>query len=119
MHSFLQVSNTNESLIVENCKVYSKNGANLNYTANASFTGCEFDVQGYAVRVGVNGSNSTETKVFNFTDCTLESANDDGDAVVIIRQDAEQATLNFVNTTLTGTPQISGNVDGKTTINGL
>ena len=119
MHSFLQVSNTNESLIVENCKVYSKNGANLNYTAKASFTGCEFDVKGYAVRVGVNGSNSTDTKVFNFTDCTLKSANDDGDAVVIIRQDAEQATLNFVNTTLTGTPQISGNVDGKTTINGL
>ena len=119
MHSFLQVSNTNESLIVENCNVYSKNGANLNYTSKASFTGCEFDVKGYAVRVGVNGSNSTETKVFNFTDCTLKSANDDGDAVVIIRQDAQQATLNFVNTTLDGNPQISGNVDGKTTINGL
>ena len=119
MHSFLQISNTGENLEIENCKVYSKNGANLNYTAKASFTGCEFDVQGYAVRVGVNGSNSTETKVFNFTDCTLKSANDDGDAVVIIRQDAQQATLNFVNTELIGDPQISGSVEGKTTINGL
>ena len=119
MHSFLQIANTGKSLKIENCKVYSKNGANLNNTATASFTGCEFDVQGYAVRVGVTGSNSTETKVFNFTDCTLKSANDDGDAVVIIRQNAQQATLNFVNTTLVGTPQISGNVEGKTTINGL
>lgn len=117
MHSFLQVSNTNESLVVENCKVYSKNGANLNYTAKASFTGCEFDVKGYAVRVGVNGSNSTETKVFDFTNCTLKSANDDGDAVVIIRQDAQQATLNFVNTTLVGDPKISG-ATSNTTIKG-
>ena len=119
MHSFLQISNTGENLEIENCKVYSKNGANLNYTAKASFTGCEFDVQGYAVRVGVNGSNSTVTKVFNFTNCTLKSANDDGDAVVIIRQDAQQATLNFVDTELIGDPQISGSVEGKTTINGL
>ena len=90
----------------------------MNYTAKASFTGCEFDVKGYAVRVGVNGQNSNDVKEFNFTNCTLKSANDDGDAVVIIRQDAQKATLNFVNTELIGEPKISGNT-ADTTINGL
>ena len=89
-------------------------------TCKASFTGCEFDVKGYAVRVGASKEqNPDDTKVFDFTNCTLKSAHDDGDAVVIIRSDAKNATLNFDNTTLIGNPQISGVVEGKTTINGL
>lgn len=119
MHSLLQVSNTNGELVVENCKVYSKNGANLNSTCVATFTGCEFDVRGYAVRVGVNsGGNPDATKLYTFTNCTFESENEDGDAVVIIRKDAQKATLNFVNTELIGEPIISGNTSA-TKISGI
>ena len=123
MHSLLQVSNTNKGdgygLLVEKCKVYSKNGANLNSTCYATFIGCEFDVRGYAVRVGVNsGGNPDATKLYTFTNCTFKSENEDGDAVVIIRKDAEKATLNFVNTTLDGNPQISG-YTSATKINGI
>ena len=119
MHSLLQVSNTNGELVVENCKVYSKNGANLNSTCIATFTGCEFDVRGYAVRVGVNtGGNPDATKLYTFTNCTFKSENKDGDAVVIIRKDAQKATLKFENTTLIGDPKISGNT-ASTKINGI
>lgn len=123
MHSLLQVSNTNKGngygLLVENCEVYSKNGANLNYTCNATFTNCLFDVQGYAVRVGVNDNgNPNDPKLFNFTDCNFTSDNLDGDAVVIVRRTAENATLNFVRTTLNGNPQISG-YTSATKINGI
>ena len=124
MHSLLQVSNTNKGddgygLLVENCKVYSKNGANLNYTCYATFIDCEFDVRGYAVRVGVNDNgNPNDPKLFNFTDCNFTSGNLDGDAVVIVRRTAENATFNFVNTTLDGNPQISG-YTSATKINGI
>ena len=119
MHSFLQLANIEgNGLVVENCKVYSKNGANLNQTCKASFTGCEFDVRGYAVRVGVNDNNPLVTKTFDFTNCTLKSECNDGDAVIVVRKNAVNATLNFVNTELIGTTKISGNTSA-TTINGL
>ena len=119
MHSFIQSNNILGNLVVENCKVYSKNGANLNSTCNATFTGCEFDVRGYAVRVGVNsGGNPDATKVYTFTNCNLKSQCEDGDAVVIVRKDAQKATLNFVETTLEGTTTISG-FTSETTINGI
>ena len=125
MHSLLQVSNTNkgdgEGLLVEGCKVYSKNGANLNSTCYATFIGCEFDVKGYAVRVGVNsGGNPDATKVYTFTNCTLSTTNEvDGtDAVIVIRKDAQKATLNFVDTELIGEPKISGYTD-DTQIDGI
>ena len=125
MHSLLQVSNTNkgdgEGLLVEGCKVYSKNGANLNSTCYATFIDCEFDVKGYAVRLGVNsGGNPDETKVYTFTNCTLSTTNEvDGtDAVIVIRKDAQKATLNFVDTELIGDPKISGYTD-DTQIDGI
>ena len=124
MHSLLQVSNTNKGdgagLLVQGCEVYSKNGANLNSTCYATFIDCVFDVKGYAVRVGVNsGGNPDETKVYTFTGCTLKSENvDRTDAVIVIRKDAQKATLNFVETTLDGDPMISGNTS-DTKINGI
>ncbi|MBE6198262.1 MAG: hypothetical protein E7141_06285 [Rikenellaceae bacterium] len=119
MHSLIQTNNILGNLKVEECKVYSKNGANLNYTCKAEFTDCKFDVRGLAVRVGVNsGGNPDEAKTFTFTDCNLKSACEDGDAVIIVRTSAQNATLKFVNTTLEGTTKISGIVDGKTNIEG-
>ena len=119
MHSLLQVSNTNGELIVEDCKVYSKNGANLNSTCVATFTDCEFDVRGYAVRVGVNsGGNPGATKVYTFNNCTLKSHNEDGDAVITVRKDAEKATVKLNNTTLIGTPAITDVATLKVSYNG-
>ena len=124
MHSLLQVSNTNKGdgvgLLVQDCEVYSKNGANLNSTCYATFIDCVFDVKGYAVRVGVNsGGNPDATKKFNFTGCTLKTENvDREDAVIVIRKDAQKATLNFVDTELIGDPKISGYTD-ETQIDGI
>ena len=117
MHSFLQIKNMS-GLTVEGCFVNSKNGANLNQTVDASFNACNFDVSGYAVRVGVNQSDNTAQESFTFKNCIFKSANEDGDAVVIIRTTAEDATLNFVGTTLDGDPMIIGYSD-KTEINGI
>ena len=119
MHSMIQSNNILGNLIVEDCKVYSKNGANLNSTCNATFTGCEFDVKGYAVRVGVNsGGNPYATKVYTFTNCTLKSQCEDGDAVIIVRKDAQKATLTFVDCEVEGSTIISG-ITSDTKVTGI
>ena len=107
MHSFLQASNIEDSLVIEGCTVSSKNGVNINYGTVLNMTGCNFDVTGYAVRFGVNGS--TVNGNFLIKDSTLKSANDDGDAVIIFRGTMTGSTLSLDNTTLVGTPQITGN----------
>ncbi|MBQ3056236.1 MAG: hypothetical protein IJC95_01945, partial [Clostridia bacterium] len=88
---------------------YSKNGINLNYTPSLEMSGCTIDVQGYAVRFGVNGTTNNGT--FSIANSTLKSANDDGDAVIILRGTMTGATLTLTNTTLTGTPEITGNAN--------
>ena len=109
MHSLLQVANVEQGLKVENCKVYSENGINLNSTPTLEMDGCTFDVKGYAVRVGVKGSDNTEAKTFTISNSNLKSAcAEDDDAVIVIRQNATYATLNLTNTTLTGTREILG-----------
>lgn len=106
MHSLLQVTNVEKGLTITECKVYSKNGINLNNTPYLNMSGCEFDTVGYCVRVGVNGS--TNSGNFTIADSTLKSANDDGDAVVILRGTMTGATVNLQGTTLVGTPDVSG-----------
>ena len=119
MHSLAQFANIEKGLKIVGCNVFSKNGANLNQTVSASFENCKFDVKGYAVRVGVNQSDLGDVKEsFDFKKCQLKSANDDNDAVVIIRATAQDATLKFEETTLVGDPKISGIVEGVTKING-
>ena len=118
MHSLLQVANVEQGLKVEGCEVYSENGINLNSTPTLEMDGCTFDVKGYAVRVGVKGSDNTEAKTFTISNSDLKSAcTENDDAVIVIRDNATYATLNLTNTTLTGTPEFLGAVDGKTTIN--
>lgn len=106
MHSLLQVTNVEKGLTITDCKVYSKNGINLNSTPSLNMSGCEFDTVGYCVRVGVNGS--TNSGNFTIADSTLKSANDDGDAVIILRGTMSGATVNLQGTTLVGTPDVSG-----------
>ncbi len=106
MHSLVQVTNVEKGLTITNCKAYSKNGINLNNTPYLYMSGCEFDTVGYCVRFGVNGA--TNNGNFTIADSTLKSANDDGDAVIILRGTMTGATLNIKGTTLTGTPDITG-----------
>ncbi len=106
MHSMLQVTNIEKGLTVTDCVVNSKNGINLNNTPYLNMSGCEFDTVGYCVRLGVNGS--TNNGSFTIADSTLKSANDDGDAVIILRGTMTGATLNIKGTTLVGTLDITG-----------
>ena len=109
MHSMLQVTNVEKGLKITNCKVNAKNGINLNNTPALEMSGCEFDTVGYCVRFGVNGSTNNGT--FTIADSTLISANDDGDAVIILRGTMTGATLTLTDTTLTGTPEITGDAN--------
>lgn len=116
-HSLLQVTNVEDSLVIKNCEVNSKNGANLNNTADALIDKCTFNVQGYAVRFGVNGAPTAEAKNFVVTNCNLTSSLDDPtDAVIMFRGNATNAVLNLTGTTITGTTEISGNTADTTII---
>ena len=99
MHSMVQVTNVEKGLTITDCKVYSKNGINLNNTPYLNMSDCAFDTTGYCVRIGVNGS--TNNGNFTIANSTLKSANDDGDAVIIFRGTMNDATLTLTNTTLT------------------
>ena len=114
MHSLVQVTNVEKGLKITNCEVYSKNGANLNASNSLQMSGCTFDVQGYAVRFGVNGSVNETEKRFVIANSTLNSAHDDGDTAIIFRDSSKYATLNLVNTEVDDS-DISGNNE-KTTI---
>ena len=106
MHSMLQVTNVEKGLKITDCKVNAKNGINLNNTPALEMSGCEFDTEGYCVRFGVNGSTNNGT--FSIANSTLKSANDDGDAAIIFRGTMTGATLTLTDTTLNGTPDITG-----------
>ncbi len=117
MHSLAQVNNVAGKLIIDGCTINTKNGANLNSCTNVEMTGCNFNVTGYAVRFGVNdGGNLGTAKNYTITNSTLKSECNDGDAVIMFRASAVDATLTLTNTTLIGTTDISGNTD-QTTIN--
>ncbi|MBQ4580651.1 MAG: right-handed parallel beta-helix repeat-containing protein [Clostridia bacterium] len=113
MHSLCQLANVEEGLTITDCKVYSKNGAGLNQTENLEMSGCTFDVQGYAVRFGVDNETETPTdfvKTFQIKDSTLKSAcAADDDAVIVFRDTATNATLTLENVTLDGKVEFLGN----------
>ena len=113
MHSMLQVANVEKGLNIAGCKVYSKNGINLNNTPSLEMEGCTFDTKGYAIRVGVNGN--TNNGVFNISNSTLKSDCEDDDAVIILRGNMAGSTLNLTNTTVTGTLQYTN--ESNATIN--
>ena len=107
MHSLIQVNNVQaDGLTIEGCEVYSKNGINLNQCANVSIIDCKIDVKGYAVRYGVKGATVNGT--FLIKDSTLKSANDGGDAVIVLRGTMTGSTLTLDNTTISGSPDFNG-----------
>jgi hypothetical protein len=107
MHSLLQVPNVEEGLTITNCEVYSKNGANLNSTPSLVMTGCTFDVQGYAVRFGVNGNTLNGT--YSIQNSVLKSAcAEPGDAVIIFRGNMTGSSLDLTGTELIGATTMIG-----------
>ena len=119
MHSLLQVTNVKEGLKITGCKVYSKNGINLNHCYALDMSNCEFDVKGYAVRFGVNSGGDGTAETYRITNCKLKTDNSESDPVIIFRSTAQDATLTLTDTTLEGNSKISGDtVDTTITIDG-
>lgn len=114
-HSLAQLKGV-DGVLIENCTVNSKNGINLNNSDNVTISGCTVDVQGYAVRFGESSGGSGAAETYTIENCTLKSANDDGDATIILRGTADYATLTIVNTTITGTPDITNTATGATVV---
>ncbi len=112
-HSLVQVDNIEGKLIISGNKVYSKNGINLNSSANVEITGNDIRVSGYAVRTGAtSGTGVTPTIVLSGN--TLATDNSEGDAVIIVRKTTESANINMSNNSVSGDTHISGNTDATT-----
>ena len=110
MHSLIQTNNVNGKLVIAECTVNSKNGVNLNSCTNVEMTGCNFNVQGYALRSGVSsGGNLGEEKRFVLNNNTLKSACGDGDAVIMFRASSVDANFSMKENVVSGTTHISGN----------
>lgn len=107
MHSLLQVNNVAEGLLIEGCKIYSKNGINTVQSEKVTIRGCEIDVLGYAIRFGASSGGTGYAETYSIENCTLKSANDDGDATIILRGTADNSTLTITNTTIVGDPDIT------------
>ena len=118
-HSLIQAKGI-DGILVEKCKVYSKNGLNFNNSDNVVVSECEIDVTGYAVRFGESSGGAGYAETYAIKDSTLKSACDDGDAVIILRGTADYATLTIDNTTLEGTLEITNNAtDAVVIIDGV
>ena len=114
-HSLVQVAGV-DKVVVENCEVYSKNGANFNQSTNVTIIGSTFDVKGYAVRFGAGSGDSALVETYLIKNCSLKSANDDGDATIILRGTADYSTLTIENTTIVGTPDITNTATDATVV---
>lgn len=114
-HSLIQAKGI-DGILVENCTVASKNGLNFNNSTNVTVSACNVDVKGYAVRFGESSGGIGAAEVYLIKDCTLKSANEDGDAVIIIRGTADYSTLTIENTTLVGDPDITNTATDATVI---
>ena len=53
---------------------------------------------------------------FEIKNSNLKSANDDGDATIILRGTADNSTLTITNTTIVGTPDIANTATGATVV---
>ena len=107
-HSLVQAKGV-DVIVVEECKVYSKNGMGFNNSVNVTVQGCTVDVKGYAVRFGEGTKATGDVETYAIKNCTLKSACDDGDAVIVLRGSADKATLTVENTTLEGNIKLTNN----------
>ena len=113
-HSLLQAKGI-DGILVEKCAVNSKNGMNFNNSTNVVVNECTTDVKGYAARFGEGSAPSASgapAEVYTIKNSTLKAACEDGDAVIVLRGTADNATLTLENTTLVGNPQILNTATG-------
>ena len=113
-HSLVQAAGI-DTINVVGCKVESKNGMNFNQSDNVAINGCKVDVKGYAVRFGASSGTSNTAETYTISNSTLKSACEyEGDAVIVLRATADNATLTIENTTIEGTPEIINNASNAT-----
>ncbi len=114
-HSLIQAKGI-DGILIENCKVYSKNGLNFNNSDNVTVSECTVDTKGYAVRFGESSGGTGAAETYLIKDCTLKSACDDGDAVIVLRGTADNSTLTIENTTIDGAIEIANTATNATVI---
>ena len=114
-HSLIQAKGI-DGVLIEGCYVYSKNGMNFNNSDNVTIQSTIADVRGYATRFGEGSSADSRAEIYSIKDCTLKSACEDGDAVIILRGTAANATLTIESTTIEGTLEITNNAAGATVV---
>ena len=108
-HSMLQAKGI-DGILVEGCTVNSKNGLNFNNSNNVVVDSSNVEVKGYAVRFGEGSVATGGAETYTIQNSTLKSSCDEeGDAVIVLRGTADKATLNLINTTIEGKPQIINN----------
>ena len=90
-HSLVQAKGI-DGILVENCTVNSKNGMNFNNSNNVVVDNCTADVKGYAVRFGESSGGSGAAEEYTISNSSLKSECNDGDAVIILRGTADNAT---------------------------
>lgn len=113
-HSLVQAAGI-DNIKVEGCNVSSKNGMNFNQSDNVAIDGCTVDVKGYAVRYGASSGTFNTAETYTISNSSLKSAcEEEGDAVIVLRATADNATLTIENTTIEGTPEIINNAENAT-----
>lgn len=122
-HSLVQAKGI-DGILIEKCFVYSKNGLNFNNSTNVTVDECTVDVKGYAARFGESSGGTGAAEVYTIKNSSLKSANDDGDAVIILRGTADNSILTIEKTSISGTPDITNTatnaiviIDGDCTVN--
>ena len=112
-HSLIQAKGI-DGVSIKGCEVYSKNGMNFNNSTNVIVDECTVDVKGYAVRFGESSGGSGAAEVYTIKNSTLKSANDDGDATIILRGTADNSTLTIENTEINGELKIADTASNAT-----
>ena len=92
MHSLLQADSF-ENITIDNCKIYSKNGINLDDSKTAEITDCEIDVRGYAVRVGAKSGGYDGNETVVLTGNTIHTSSAGEDPAIELRGSAVNAQL--------------------------
>ena len=121
MHSLAQVKGVT-GLLFEFCNVNSKNGINVNNSFDAFITCCDFNVQGYAVRLGDKSGSAGEAE-YILTSNTMHTAStthsDEEDPAVELRAGAASASVTLRNNQITtaGAPHIATSYNKQVDVN--
>ena len=116
-HSLLQAAGI-DGILVEKCTVNSKNGLNFNSSNHVVINECDVDTKGYCARFGANSGAIGATE-YEISNSSLKSLCDDGDAVIILRANTANSTLNLVNTTLEGEIKLTNAAGAKVYVDGV